>query len=255
MDRAENRYCVITPYYKEEVWMLRRCIESVRRQTVPVDHILVADGFPQDWLTAERIRHITLDQPHRDYGDFARGVGALMAVAEKYDAITFLDADNWYDDDHVQCCLEVAKSCPGNAFVAAQRRFVRPDGSVMSGRVAEAPHADHIDTNCYFFLPRAYAFLHYWCTIPQELSPSGDHLFYLLLKANGIHPAIVPKPTINYLCMFEQVYRARGEEPPPGAKPSVDWRNQQAWIDALSPAELDLARALSGLALPQAAAS
>jgi hypothetical protein len=117
------------------------------------------------------------------------------------------------------------------------------------------PYAEHIDTNCYFFLPRSYMFLHRWCTMPQELSASGDHLFYLLLKANGLTPAVVPKPTLNYLCMFEQVYRDQGEVPPPGAKPSLNWSNRQAWINSLSPDDLGLARLLTGLNLMQDSAS
>ena len=73
--------------------MLKRCMDSVRRQTTKVDHMLVADGFPQDWISTEPVRHLILDRPHADYGDVARGVGALTAVAEKYDGIAFLDAE------------------------------------------------------------------------------------------------------------------------------------------------------------------
>jgi hypothetical protein len=256
MDAGSKRYCVVTPYFKEDASMLNRCIDSVRRQTVAADHVLVADGFPQEWISSKPVRHVTLDRAHGDYGNVARGLGALMAIAEKYSGIAFLDADNWYDDDHIECCLAAARSSPQSIFVAAQRRFVRPDASVMvSVRPAELPYAEHIDTNCYFFLPRSYMFLHRWCTMPQELSASGDHLFYLLLKANGLTPAVVPKPTLNYLCMFEQVYRDQGEVPPPGAKPSLNWSNRQAWINSLSPDDLGLARLLTGLNLMQDSAS
>ena len=252
MDHGGKRYCVVTPYFKEEPSLLNRCIDSVVRQTVAADHILVADGFPQEWISTTRVRHAILDRPHGDYGNVARGIGALMAVAEKYQGIAFLDADNWYDDDHIECCLAAAQISPQSVFVAAQRRFVRPDGSVMvSVRPAEVPYAQHIDTNCYFFLPRSYQFLHRWCTMPQELSASGDHLFYLLLHTNALAPAVVPKPTVNYTCMFEQVYRDQNEVPPPGAKPTLDWNNRQAWINTLSPDDLNLVKLLTGLNLTQ----
>jgi glycosyltransferase involved in cell wall biosynthesis len=252
MTDRKKRYCVVTPYYKEERALLVRCMDSVRRQTVAADHLLVADGFPQDWIARQPVRHVALDRAHRDYGDFARGVGALMAVAEKYDGICFLDADNWYDDDHVEGCLAAAAANPAAAYVAAQRRFVRPDGTVMTTvRPAELPNAEHVDTNCFFFLPRAYQFLPRWCTMPQEVSQSGDHLFYLLLTVTGIVPAVVPRPTVNYLCMFEQLYRDNGEEPPPGAKPLLNWQDVQAWINGLTPAELDHVRSLTGLQLFQ----
>jgi hypothetical protein len=252
MGGGGGRYCVVTPYFKEDRAMLKRCMDSVRRQTTKVDHMLVADGFPQDWISTEPVRHLILDRPHADYGDVARGVGALTAVAEKYDGIAFLDADNWYDDDHVTCCLAAARNTPGSAFAAAQRKFVRHDGSVMGPvRPAEIPHAEHIDTNCYFFLPKSYHFLHYWCTIPRELSASGDHLIYLLLHLHSMKPGVVPKPTVNYLCNFEQIYRQIGEEPPPDAKPLVNWNDQQAWINSLSAEELGVVRSLTGLGLVQ----
>jgi hypothetical protein len=252
MGGGDKRYCVVTPYYKEDPSLLNRCLDSVARQTVAVDHIVVADGFPQPWLSSKPVRHIMLDRAHADYGNVARGIGALLAVSEKYSGIAFLDADNWYDDDHVESCLAAAQSSPGCVFAAAQRKFVRPDGSLMETvRPAEVPHADHIDTNCYFFLPSAYQFVHRWCTIPQELSESGDHLFYLLLQMNGLAPAVVPKATVNYLCMFEQVYRDKGEVPPAGAKPTLNWGNRQAWLNGLSPDEIALVRSLTGLNLQQ----
>ncbi len=68
---------------------------------------------------------------------------------------------------------------------------------------------------------------------------------------NGLTPAIIPKATVNYLCMFEQVYRDKGEEPPVGAKPSLSWSNRQAWLNGLSPDELALVRSLTGLNLQQ----
>ncbi len=252
MAEAAKRYLVVTPYYKEEPDMLTRCMDSVARQTVKCDHMMVADGFPQPWISQKPVRHVMLDKAHADYGNVGRGIGALLGVAEKYTGITFLDADNWYDADHIEQCLAAAAANPQALFVAAQRKFCRPDGSVMTTvKPAEIPNAQHIDTNCYFFLPGAYQFVHRWVTMPQELSESGDHLFYILLHVSGVHPAIVPKPTVNYLCMFEQVYLEKGEMPPPGAKPSLNWNTRQAWLNTLSEQELALVRTLTGLQLQQ----
>jgi hypothetical protein len=251
MTDARKRVCVVTPYFKEDRAMIERCMDSVRRQTIPTEHILVADGFPQDWLSKMPVRHITLDRPHADFGNLARGMGAMMAIAEKYSAITFLDADNWYDNDHIESCLTALKTNPRCLFAAAQRRFVRPDGTVMATVTpAELPHHEHIDTNCFFFLPRLYYLLHHWCTMPQELSESGDHLFYLLL-AGSYAPAIVPKQTVNYTCMVEQIYREKGEEPPPGAKPAGHWKDRQAWLNGLSAEEFVQVKLLTGLNLFQ----
>ena len=77
-----TRPIVITPYYKEDPALLRRCMDSVRAQTVPTEHFLVADGYPQDWIDAEPVRHLKLDRSHRDYGNTPRGVAALLATSE-----------------------------------------------------------------------------------------------------------------------------------------------------------------------------
>jgi hypothetical protein len=61
----------------------------------------VSDGFPQDWLDSANVRHIRLGRPHNDAGNTPRGLGALLAVSEGYDGIGLLDADNWYDEDHI----------------------------------------------------------------------------------------------------------------------------------------------------------
>jgi hypothetical protein len=175
-----------------------------------------------DWISEMRLSPRCCsgeqEEPH-----LARGVGALAAVAEKYSGIAFLDADNWYDRDH----------------------------TMMTIKPAELPQHEHIDTNCYFFLPRSYYLLHHWCTMPRELAESGDHLFYLLLYHTFPKPAVVPKPTVNYLCMTEQIYLQLGEVPPPGAKPTLDWRDRQAWLDKLPPEELALVKLLTGLDFQQ----
>jgi len=246
----QRRYAVITPYYREDRATLERCLASVAAQTIPADHILVADGFPQDWLEAAGVRHIRLDRAHGDYGNLARGLGAQLAIAEKYDAIAFLDADNVYRDEHLEMCLAAAREAPRAPYVIAQRDYVRPDGSTMPlGRSEDFPDGDHVDTNCYLFLPPAYPLLHHWCTLPREFSAVGDRLFRQLLKARLPAPALTARKTVAYTCLFEGLYRALGEAPPPGAKPGVDWRPALAWLEARAAEELPLIDELSGVAL------
>ena len=100
--RKERRYVFITPYYKETRAVLEQCIASVRSQSVRADHILIADGFPQDWIDQINVRHVRLDRAHADWGNTPRCIGALMAAAEGYDGIAFLDADCWLEQDHLE---------------------------------------------------------------------------------------------------------------------------------------------------------
>ena len=248
---VQRRYCVVTPYYKEERALLERCFGSVRRQIPNVDHIVVADGHPQDWIDALPVRHIKLDRAHGDYGNAARGLGALMAIAEGYDGIAFLDADNWYDDDHLASCLAAAESGQDIATVVAQRRFCRPDASSIAGTPADAPHSEHVDTNCYLFLRGSFAHLHRWCTIPQGLSAYGDQMFGKILRTAKLPTVIVGHRTVNYLCMSESIYQQMGEMPPAGCKPIIRWRDAQAWIHALSPVERRHLEEMTGLTVAQ----
>ena len=248
---VQRRYCVVTPYYKEERALLERCFGSVRRQVPNVDHIVVADGHPQDWIDHLPVRHVKLDRAHGDYGNAARGLGALMAIAEGYDGIAFLDADNWYDDDHLASCLAAAESGQDIATVVAQRRFCRPDASGIVGTPADAPHSEHVDTNCYLFLRGSFAHLHRWCTIPRGLSAYGDQIFGKILRAANLPTVIVGHRTVNYLCMSESIYQQIGEMPPPGCKPIIRWRDAQAWIHALSPAERRHFEDMTGLTVAQ----
>ncbi|MCU0940002.1 MAG: tetratricopeptide repeat protein, partial [Burkholderiaceae bacterium] len=99
------RVAVVTPYYKERRAWLERCIASVKAQDYPVTHYMVADGFAQDWIDHSGVRHLKLDQGHADFGNTPRAIGAQLAVSEGFDAVCFLDADNWFAPDHVSRCL------------------------------------------------------------------------------------------------------------------------------------------------------
>ncbi len=96
------RVAVITPYCREPSNVLQNCHESVCRQTFPCTHLMVADGLPCAEIAHWEVEHLTLPGPHHDVGNTARGLGALSAMNRGYDAIAFLDADNWYYPDHIE---------------------------------------------------------------------------------------------------------------------------------------------------------
>jgi glycosyltransferase involved in cell wall biosynthesis len=230
----QRRFAVVTPYHKEPRALLERCLASVAAQTVKTDHFLIADGFPQDWIDETLARHIRLDAPHQDYGNVARGIGALLAVSDAYDGIGFLDADNFLDNNHVASCVDAGRGgadAPGGAdLVIAKRRFVRPDGSDFF--LAEEP--GHVDTSCWWFQPGSYHLLSFWVTMPRQVAPIGDRVFSGLIEASRLRTAQAPNITVNYTCMWEGVYRRFGEEPPPGAKPDIDLPPVLEWLCALS---------------------
>ena len=222
-----SRYAIITPYHNEHRSVLERCVMSVKKQVVGADHFVVADGIPQDWLDEARVRHIKLDQPHRDYGNVARGTGALLAVADAYEGIGFLDADNYIDRNHIALCT--AAGAAGVDLVVARRRFVRPDGRDLY--LAEEP--GHVDTSCWWFQPGSYHLLSFWVTIPRQMTPIGDRVFSGLVEASKLTTTEVADITVNYTCLWEGVYRRFGETPPEGAKPDIDLISVLEWLCAL----------------------
>jgi len=244
---SQKRYAIITPYHREARPLLQRCIESVRNQSIPADHFLVADGFPQPWIDGEKVRHLKLDREHGDNGNTPRGVGALVAIGEEYDGIGLLDADNWLDRDHVEACLDAAASVSGGAaecdFVIAQRRFCRPDETILPF----PEEAGHIDTSCFFFLRGSFCIVPHWAMMPRALSPICDRVFAAMLRRHALRFARVDRPTVNFHCLWASCYQAVGESPPPEATHTLDEAKLDEWLKSLTPREVEVACRLAGV--------
>lgn len=226
------RVAIVTPYWREAPRILRRCIDSVAEQA---DHFLIADGIPQPWIDKRPARHIRLDRSHGDYGGVARSIGAMLAIGEGYDAIGFLDADNWLEPDHVAHCLQAAGEVPECDYVIARCTLRRPDESAIpfEGESIER----HVDTNCFLFLPGAFHMLPAWGTMPKIVSPVGDRFFYQAVREQGLRRAVASKKTVNYHCVAAPVYLAIGETPPPDAKPYINPSAITQWRQNMSARE------------------
>jgi predicted O-linked N-acetylglucosamine transferase (SPINDLY family) len=246
------RVAVVTPYYKERRAWLERCIESVRKQDYPATHYMVADGFPQPWIDGTGVRHVRLHQAHADFGNTPRAIGGMLAASEGFDAICFLDADNWYGPEHVSTCLNlVANSVEELDYVVARRDFVRDDGSVIPMPNSEDDSGGHIDTNCYFLMRGAFHTIPRWSLMPKPLAIICDRIYRVILEHEKLRRARTASVTVNYLCTWRGPYEAIGETPPDFAKSWVDpsdylrwWRdladNERAVVDKLIGARLQL---------------
>ena len=195
--------------------MVRRCVESVAAQTVPVTHFMVSDGFAQQFLDSLPVRHVRLGVAHDDCGDTPRAVGSMLAIREDFEAITYLDVDNYYLADHIELMCEAQASADAEV-VAASRFFLRPDSSVLP-YVDHRPEA-HVDTNCMFITRRAFDVAALWGAIPRQLSIFGDRVIWAAVKARGHSWVHVDEPTVAYSMLWAPAYRSCGEDPPPGAK-------------------------------------
>jgi len=223
-------FAIITPYYKETPEILRRCVDSVKQQSVPADHFLISDGYPQDWLDGVGLRHLRLGTAHNDFGNTPHGLGPLLAISEGYKAIGFLDGDNWYDPDHVEQCCAAANSIEGARpdLIVAKRRIRLPDGAL-----ANVEEANHIDTNCYWLPEGAFPVAHHWLTMVPQVVSAGDRVFYRVVKERLLRIHYTKSETVNYVGNYQSFYRVLGKTPPPDAKPSINLRPIFDWILSL----------------------
>jgi len=235
---------IITPYFQEDRGTLERCLASVRAQTVPCTHWLVADGHAQPWLDDAAVRHLKLDRAHGDFGNTPRAVGGILAASEGFDAIAFLDADNWLDPGHVEACITTAAAAAAQGeeadYIVARRRLVRDDGSVLPVQTDDDRDGSHVDTNCYFLLPGAFHTLGQWGVMPKPLSIVGDRVYLASLRRQGLRTATCTQVTVNYLCTWANVFRNLGETPPPYAKSSIDTAPLAAWWQGLDARDREL---------------
>jgi glycosyltransferase involved in cell wall biosynthesis len=242
------RIAVVTPYWQEPPAVLARCIASVAAQSVTADHLMIADGAPQDWLDGQAVRHIRLDRNHGDFGNVARSVGALLAAGEGYDAIAFLDADNRIDTDHVARCLAAAQAPAGDTVpqrrtdvVIARRRFELPDGTPVS-----APDdSGLVDTNCLFLLPGAYPVISRWALIPPALAAIGDRLFHAALINSDCRMVAADTASVTYVSRWAWHYEWLGRAIPADAR-QLDFAAIGSWLSGLTPVERDLVDHLVG---------
>ncbi len=217
------KVAVITPYHLESDEVLRQCHRSVLSQSLSVEdsctHIVVADGHPGKLFDNETARHITLPHCHNDNGNTPRSIGSLYAINQGFDAIAYLDADNWYQPNHIASLIN-AQQQHGSLVCASARSFHRADGSEMHIREATDGHS-HLDTSCLFLTQDAFRLCNVWAMMPKFLSPICDRIFFYALSQAQFEIAYTGQKTLAFRSQYASHYRGIGEPPPEGAKGDV----------------------------------
>lgn len=205
---------MITPYYKESTAQLRRCHNSVLQQTHKnVTHIMVADGNPHPWCDKQEMQHIILPRSHSDAGATPRALAAISAFSQGYDAVGFIDADNWIDTDHVAEMVNALRSS-GASMVAATRRLHGLDGNMLYVDNWESNGKDFTDTNCMFLTRVALPLMTEWITDPSRRLWS-DRAFWDAVLRSKSPITICAKPTVAYVTKWAAHYVNAKVEPPP----------------------------------------
>jgi len=214
------KIAVITPYYKESIEFLRQCHQSVLDQNISADHFFVADGFPNEEIMSWNIKHISLPQAHGDYGDTPRGIGSMLADVEGYDFIAYLDADNWFHQNHLSSLLKLYEETKADVCTSF-RSFHALDGREMPVTDADEQALDHVDTSCYFLHRNAFDALDIWLKMPHYLHSLGDRVFFHGLKSKKYKIVSTKEKTVAYRTQFKVHYLASNMEPPQNSKENV----------------------------------
>ncbi|HEY8383115.1 MAG TPA: glycosyltransferase family A protein [Microvirga sp.] len=234
------RIAVITAYCRETLGQLERCHASVRGQMLHCDHFLVSDGYPRPEVDGWTCRHLKIPN-HNDFGDTPRIVGAASAIGLGYDAVAFLDADNWYEPQHLLTLVMLQRRTGAHVVTAGRMLRRAQDGSLL-GPCRESDGESFNDTNCYLITRPAFGILRAWAFLDKATAAVGDRIFWHAVKEHGIPRAHSPQPTVNYVTNFASHYVQHGEAPPADSKMIIQgedgaWRSVSlpdylAWREA-----------------------
>jgi hypothetical protein len=228
------KVAVVTPYYDEPLDVLRHCHESVARQRHRCLHVMVGDGKPRAELGGWQVDHVTLPRAHADIGSTPRLIGSYHAIGLGFDAIAFLDADNWYREDHVESLVQLHQTT-GAGLVSSSRMLCRLDGSVMGPCPIGDPEK-FVDTNCMMVTRRGFHVLARWVLMPSYAHLIGDRVMLYYFRQAGVSHAHSGAPSVFYRCGKEGLYRQMGEPIPPGVKPRPDYDSSfRKWVEDGNP--------------------
>ena len=130
---------------------------------------------------------------HDDYGDYIRRLGSRLAITNNFFAVTYLDADNYWDKEHLKKVLKCYKKTGKKIIIS--KRFLVKEGSE---KIIE-PKMNFFDTNTYTFFEDLKKIGLLWSRYPKEMSLIGDRIISMHIKTfykDDI--AILETPTINY---------------------------------------------------------
>ena len=209
------KVAVISPYYNESGKELIRCRDSVASQMHPCIHFFVSDGNPKEVINNWDVVHIRLPN-HSDFGDTPRALAAMSAAVRGFDAVSFLDADNWYEPNHIANLVSLCEKT-GASIATSGRMLRRPDGSILSP-CNDSDGETFNDTNCYLITRASFNLFPVWIYKEKNLSCIGDRVFWSAVLRSGCKRAHSPDYSVNYSSLFAGHYIRDGETPPPGAK-------------------------------------
>lgn len=222
---------VITPFHKPNPAWLAQCHASVRAQTHPCTHILVSDGAGPPPLTDFSGQVILLDRRHEDIGNTPRAIGWMSAIAQKFDAVAFLDDDNWFHAHHIRSLIE-AQERTGIPICTSRMELYDTAGNPL-GPDTMTDGVHHVDTSCYLITRPAFGVVASWTLMPERFRACGDSWFWHWLKMRNFKTHDSGLYTVCYRTTWPAHYKRHHKPVPPDAKSEAYQAEQSKRIAAL----------------------
>ncbi|HEX8961577.1 MAG TPA: hypothetical protein VF801_01130 [Rhodocyclaceae bacterium] len=213
------KIAVVTPYYKEPVAMLRQCHESVIGQDVEADviHYMIGDGVECEAIRGWDAVHLVLPKGHADNGNTPRAIGCVLAESAEVDFIAYLDADNWFRENHLSSLLKLHQQT-GAPVCCSWRTFHTMDGTEMPISEGDENSNQHVDTSCFLISRDAFGINSVWYRMPKALSPCCDRIFYSALKNEKLPMVHSCLRTVAFRTQYASHFIDAGWPVPEGVK-------------------------------------
>lgn len=199
-------------------------LESVARQEVPagmlVRALVVWDGAPAPGAfhvvrLRPEVQAIGLPAPARDIGSTPRTIGAAFAWGQGAGMVTFLDADCWYEPEHIALLARLQRECR-TPVVCSGRVITDWTGRERAPCREMVRGSGFYDTNTYGFSTAGRAVSYAFGMLRPEDHIVGDRHVSAAAEALGL--ACHYLPTVVYRSTWRFHYEENGWKPPAGVR-------------------------------------
>jgi hypothetical protein len=160
---------------------------------------------------------VTLPRGIADYGDTPRAIGSLYAAGLGFDAVTYLDADNWYHPRHIESLVQLAAQGPA-AIVTSRREFRHLETGEFMAECLTSDGEQFCDTNCLLLTRAAFSLLANWALMEPDFHIIDDRVIWHHVLASGLPRTHTGLASLAYRTTHAGIYHDLKRPIPPGAK-------------------------------------
>ena len=204
-----KKIAVITPYNNENFELIKKANVSIFDQVgdnFTCEHIIIVDGFDEkNNLSNLKCHKIELKINHNDNGNTPRSIGTNYAITRNFDYIMYLDADNWFQNNHVNSLLNLIKN--ETSIACSYRSFYTMDENKMSYlEDDDCLNKKFVDTSCYLIPKNFFQVINIWHLIPKDTSQWCDRIFFFNILKNKCPIKFSEMHTVAFRTLYDVHY-------------------------------------------------